>query len=109
MINLFSYVCVFLISSLLSIILIMVPVLTTAVNTRENGMLSGTEYECGFSSPSTTKSGHSIHYYRLMLLFLMFDLELLFLFPWPASSGLDDITGILMFFVIITFGFVYEW
>lgn len=72
--------------------------------------LSG--YECGFDVFSDARSPFDVHFYLVSILFIIFDLEVAFLFPW--AFGLDNITNygtfiIMIFFSLLTLGFIYEW
>lgn len=69
-------------------------------------------YECGFNPFDDARSTFDIRFYLVAILFLIFDLEISFLFPW--SVVLNEISNygfyIMMFFLLIlTIGFIYEW
>ena len=69
-------------------------------------------YECGFEPFHDARSKFYIRFYLVALLFIIFDLEVAFLFPWAVSLKFIGITGFLsmMFFLLIlTIGFIYEW
>src|SRR5580693_8345109 len=69
-------------------------------------------YECGFNPFSDARNKFEIRYYLVAILFIIFDLELLFLFPWIICFSTLIIEGMLsMFFFlfILTLGFIYEW
>lgn len=69
-------------------------------------------YECGFTPFDDARDTFEIHFYLVAILFLMFDLEISFLFPWAVSlSALSFIGYITMviFFIILTLGFIYEY
>ena len=69
-------------------------------------------YECGFEPFHDARSKFDIRFYLVALLFIIFDLEVAFLFPWAVSLKFIGITGFLsmMFFLLIlTIGFIYEW
>lgn len=72
--------------------------------------LSG--YECGFDVFSDARSPFDVHFYLVSILFIIFDLEVAFLFPW--AFGLNNISNygtfiIIVFFLLLTLGFIYEW
>jgi NADH-quinone oxidoreductase subunit A len=72
----------------------------------------GYAYESGFSSFSDARDSFDIKFYLVAVLFLIFDLEISFLFPAAvtlSSLGLMEYTSILLFLAILTAGFVYEW
>jgi len=69
-------------------------------------------YECGFDAFSEARSKFDVRYYLVALLFIIFDLEIAFLFPWAVSLGKIGIFGfisMMIFFLILTVGFIYEW
>lgn len=71
-----------------------------------------TSYECGFSAIPQTRSPFSVQFYIVGILFLVFDLEILLIYPFSASLyqiGSYGFWIVLIFFVILTLGFVYEY
>jgi len=69
-------------------------------------------YECGFNSFSDARDAFDIKFYLVAVLFLIFDLEISFLFPLSAvtlSLNFTGMLGIFIFFIILTIGFIYEW
>jgi NADH-quinone oxidoreductase subunit A len=69
-------------------------------------------YECGFDPFEDTRGRFDVRYYLVAILFIIFDLEVAFLFPWAVSLGNIGMFGfwsMMFFLVILTIGFVYEW
>nr|YP_009774164.1 NADH dehydrogenase subunit 3 [Caulacanthus okamurae]QIZ74781.1 NADH dehydrogenase subunit 3 [Caulacanthus okamurae] len=69
-------------------------------------------YECGFNPFDDARATFDIRFYLVAILFLIFDLEVSFLFPWSLSLGNLPLIGfwsMVFFLVILTLGFVYEW
>jgi NADH-quinone oxidoreductase subunit A len=69
-------------------------------------------YECGFEPFETAHLPFDIRYYRIAILFIIFDLETVFLFPWAVSLrqiGLPGFWAMAGFLGILLIGFVYEW
>jgi NADH-quinone oxidoreductase subunit A len=69
-------------------------------------------YECGFEPFEDTRGRFDVRYYLVAILFIIFDLEVAFLFPWAVSLGNIGLFGFwsMMFFLaILTIGFIYEW
>ena len=69
-------------------------------------------YECGFSPFSDSRIKFDVRFYLVAILFIIFDLEIAFLFPWAISLGTIGIYGyvsMLIFLFILTIGFIYEW
>jgi NADH-quinone oxidoreductase subunit A len=69
-------------------------------------------YECGFDAFDDARSRFDVRYYLVAILFIIFDLEVAFLFPWAVTLGKIGIWGfwsMLAFLFVLTIGFVYEW
>jgi NADH-quinone oxidoreductase subunit A len=69
-------------------------------------------YECGFEPFDDSRGRFDVRFYLVALLFIIFDLEVAFLFPWAVSLGDIGLFGfwsMVFFLVILTVGFIYEW
>ena len=69
-------------------------------------------YECGFEPFNDSRMEFDVRFYLVAILFIIFDLEIAFLFPWAISLGKIGFFGfisMMIFLVILTVGFVYEW
>ena len=69
-------------------------------------------YECGFEAFEDSRMKFDVRYYLVAILFILFDLEIAFLFPWAVSLntvGHFGIAAMLLFVGILIVGFVYEW
>ncbi len=69
-------------------------------------------YECGFEAFDDARMKFDVRFYLVAILFIIFDLEVAFLFPWAISLGNIGVFGFwsMMFFLfILTVGFIYEW
>ena len=69
-------------------------------------------YECGFEAFEDARIQFDVRFYLVAILFIIFDLEVAFLFPWAVTLGDIGIFGfvsMLVFLGILTIGFVYEW
>ena len=69
-------------------------------------------YECGFDPFNDSRMEFDIRFYLVAILFIIFDLEIAFLFPWAISLGNIGILGfssMMIFLFILTIGFIYEW
>ena len=69
-------------------------------------------YECGFEAFSDSRLQFDVRFYLVAILFIIFDLEIAFLFPWAISLGNIGILGftsMMIFLFILTIGFIYEW
>lgn len=69
-------------------------------------------YECGFDPFSDARRKFDVRFYLVSILFIIFDLEVAFLFPWAVSLGKIGVFGfvsMMVFLAVLTVGFVYEW
>ena len=69
-------------------------------------------YECGFEAFSDSRMEFDIRFYLVAILFIIFDLEIAFLFPWAISLGNIGVLGfwsMMIFLFILAIGFIYEW
>ena len=69
-------------------------------------------YECGFEPFNDSRMEFDIRFYLVAILFIIFDLEIAFLFPWAISLGNIGLLGfisMMIFLFILAVGFVYEW
>jgi len=69
-------------------------------------------YECGFNAFDDARMKFDVRFYLVSILFIIFDLEIAFLFPWAAAFGsLSDVAfwSMLVFLAVLTIGFAYEW
>ena len=69
-------------------------------------------YECGFEAFDDARSRFDVRFYLVAILFIIFDLEVAFLFPWAVSLGETGVFGfwsMMVFLLILTIGFIYEW
>ena len=69
-------------------------------------------YECGFEAFDDARRRFDVRYYLVAILFIIFDLEVAFLFPWAITLGATRLFGFLSmmgFLGVLTAGFIYEW
>ena len=69
-------------------------------------------YECGFEAFGDSRMKFDVRYYLVAILFILFDLEIAFLFPWAMANeslGLVGFTTAMIFLAILAVGFIYEW
>ena len=69
-------------------------------------------YECGFEAFESSRIKFDVRYYLVAILFIVFDLETVFFFPWAVALGKNGIAGLIamvVFLGILTVGFIYEW
>lgn len=69
-------------------------------------------YECGFEAFDDSRMKFDVRYYLVAILFIIFDLEIAFLFPWAVSLdtiGRFGLVAMALFLAILVVGFIYEW
>ena len=91
-------------------LLFMIAALVVAVRRPDAEKVSA--YECGFNAFDDARMKFDVRFYLVSILFIIFDLEVAFLFPWAASFGDQGWTGywsMMAFLGILTVGFAYEW
>ena len=73
-------------------------------------------YECGFSAFDDARAKFDVRFYLVSILFIIFDLEVAFLFPWavalmklPQATGIFAFWSMMSFLGVLTIGFIYEW
>lgn len=69
-------------------------------------------YECGFEPFEDSRMKFDVRYYLVAILFIIFDLEIAFLFPWAValdSIGLAGLVAMGIFLTVLVVGFIYEW
>ncbi|MBU6339647.1 MAG: NADH-quinone oxidoreductase subunit A [Rickettsiales bacterium] len=69
-------------------------------------------YECGFEGEGRVRNEFDVQFYLVAILFIIFDLEIAFLFPWAVvleKIGVYGFWSMMVFLALLTVGFVYEW
>jgi|LauGreSBDMM110SN_4_FD.fasta_scaffold163438_2 NADH-quinone oxidoreductase subunit A len=112
--------CVYLIEDLYLFFLFLLAIVLSAIILGASYVLSFqnestsklSSYECGFDPFEDARNIFDVHFYLVAILFLVLDLEVMFLFPWAVSLntiGLKGFIGMVVFLIILTVGFFYEW
>lgn len=109
----YVYIFIFFLVSLclVFVILILAKVLSIFFS-KNRDMEKISAYECGFDPFEDARLKFEIHFYLIAILFIIFDLEIAFLFPWVVNLSVLGLTGILtMFFFLflLGLGFIFEW
>jgi len=107
--NYFSIIIFLIITICLSIGFILINYLA-APNNPDPEKLSA--YECGFEAFNDSRMEFDVRFYLVAILFIIFDLEIAFLFPWAISLGNIGALGfwsMMIFLSVLTIGFIYEW
>ena len=79
---------------------------------RKRNPVKDTPFECGFASEGFHQGSMPVRFYLMAILFIVFDVELAFLFPWAVvfrSLGLFGFVEMLVFFIVVGAGFIYAW
>ena len=69
-------------------------------------------YECGFNAFDDARMKFDVRFYLVAILFIIFDLEVSFLFPWAVAfktAGIVGFWSMMAFLAVLTIGFIYEW
>ncbi|MBE9501178.1 MAG: NADH-quinone oxidoreductase subunit A [Chloroflexi bacterium] len=111
----FGYIGIFLVAALLfAITMITLPILLRRfriVPKKPNPVKSST-YECGMDTVGKSWVQFNFRYYIYALLFVVFDIQVVFVYPWAAAMGQLKLFGLVemaVFFLIVIVGFVYAW
>jgi NADH-quinone oxidoreductase subunit A len=108
--NQYLPVFIFLIIAIaLSCVIIVIPFI---INKMRPDDAKNSQYECGFEGEGRVRNEFDVQFYLVAILFIIFDLEVAFLFPWAVSLGKIGIFGfwsMVTFLVMLTIGFIYEW
>jgi len=102
--------CVFVFWSILICSLIFYIALNTIYQQPDLEKISS--YECGFMPFDDARSRFEIKFYIIAILFVIFDLEISFVFAWAVAAKYTGIVGLiffLLFFILLTIGFIIEW
>lgn len=97
------------VSVVLAVVVIAIPYFV-ALKKPDSEKLSS--YECGFEPFDEARNKFDVRFYLVAILFIIFDLEIAFLFPWAVSLGKIGLFGfwsMMVFLGILTIGFIYEW
>jgi len=87
-------------------------VLSTALGVSRPDAAKLSPYECGFEAFEDARMKFDVRYYLVAILFILFDLEIAFLFPWAVALqeiGWFGFMSMMVFLAILVVGFIYEW
>jgi len=97
------------ISAVIGLVLLVVPFIV-AYRQPDPEKLSA--YECGFNAFDDARMKFDVRFYLVAIIFIIFDLEVAFLFPWAITFGQLGVFGfwsMMIFLAVLTIGFIYEW
>jgi len=91
---------------------VVIPALSWIIARQKPDVEKASAYECGFEAFGDARTKFEVRFYLVSILFIIFDLEVAFLFPWAISLGSIGIFGfwsMVLFLAVLTVGFIYEW
>lgn len=98
---------------LVSIIIGALPIIVSRfINRGEKIAAKNSAYECGFENFGDARMKFDIRFYLVAILFIIFDLEIAFLFPWAVALdglGTSGLIAMSIFLLVLIIGFIYEW
>src|SRR5437879_6890336 len=97
------------VASLIGLALLIAPFIVAA---RQPDPEKLSAYECGFNAFDDARMKFDVRFYLVAILFIIFDLEVSFLFPWAVAFGQIGAFGfwsMMVFLAVLTIGFIYEW
>jgi NADH-quinone oxidoreductase subunit A len=106
----YIYIFIFLILSFIISLVVFILSYVLANQSYDSEKLSA--YECGFQPFEDARNKFDIKFYLVAILFIIFDLEVSYLFPWGVYLNNTDFYGfwwMMFFLIILTIGFIYEW
>lgn len=93
----------------LSVVISVIPFI---LNKRNPDREKNSQYECGFEGEGPVRGDFNVQFYLVAILFIIFDLEIAFLFPWAVvlkDIGIFGFASMMIFLTLLTVGFIYEW
>ena len=97
------------VAMVIGIVLLVVPFIVAYQNPDPEKLSA---YECGFNAFDDARMKFDVRFYLVAILFIIFDLEVSFLFPWAVAFGQLGVFGfwsMMLFLGVLTIGFIYEW
>jgi NADH-quinone oxidoreductase subunit A len=107
-----EYVAILVMMFLAAFIGVFIVGASRVLGNRRDRIVKLSPYECGMTTTGPTRRRFTIRYYIVAMLFLVFDLEILFLYPWAVNAGNLKLFGfveIIVFVLILFIGYVYVW
>ena len=98
---------------IVSVVIGAMPIIASRLlNRGEKSKAKNSAYECGFENFSDARMQFDIRFYLVAILFIIFDLEIAFLFPWAVALedlGISGLIAMSIFLLVLIVGFIYEW
>ena len=108
----FSYLPILIFLGVAVALAVVMAVLPMLVSRRHQDREKLSAYECGFEPFGDARGTFDVRFYLVSILFIIFDLEIAFLFPWAVTLGDIGLFGfwsMMVFLGVLTVGFIYEW
>ena len=108
--NLLIPLCIM--AAVVGVIAAMFLIMSTFLGPKKRDPIKDSPFECGFPSEGYQHGAMPVRFYIMAMLFIVFDVELAFLFPWAVayrSLGLFGFLEMLVFFIMVGAGFIYAW
>lgn len=99
----------FAVSVLIALVVLILPNILAKKNPQKNKL---TSYECGFDPIGNARENFDVRFYLVAILFIIFDLEIMFLLPWAVTLkkiGAAGFISMIIFLSTLIVGFIYEW
>ncbi len=98
---------------IIAVLIGLVPIgLGAILGPRHPDPVKNAAYECGFPALDSARMKFDVRYYLIAILFIIFDLEIVFLFPWAVTFdkiGPNGLIAMGIFLALLVVGFIYEW
>jgi NADH:ubiquinone oxidoreductase subunit 3 (subunit A) len=107
-----EYMTLFVLAGLAALVSLLLFFVSVVLNLREVEIEKISAYECGFDPFEDTRSVFDVRFYLIGILFMIFDLEIMYLFPWSLSLKYTHVFGfniMMVFLLILLVGYIYEW
>src|SRR5881396_1416909 len=107
-----NYVPIFLFIAVVGVLIPLTLVLAKIVRTQDPNQSKLMPYECGIDPVDSARGRYTVRYYIIAILFVVFDVETVFLFPWAVkfkALGVFGLIEVLIFLVILIVGYIWIW
>lgn len=109
---LLDYLPILVFLAIAAVLSVVIPALSWLIARQKPDVEKASAYECGFEAFGDARTKFEVRFYLVSILFIIFDLEVAFLFPWAISLGAIGVFGfwsMVIFLAVLTVGFIYEW
>ena len=107
-----SYIPIFVVLAIAAILALLIVILSTIVGDRKPSKIKLMPYECGVDPVGTARGRFSVKFFIIAMLFIIFDIEVVFLYPWAIIFKDLKLFGLVemgIFILILAFGLIYVW